>query len=204
MKDKELVKFFLSDADEYYGLKEKKEEIIKNNNVDNNKNGGFFSFPRRKFIISSVVSCLLLVGAGFGIGYLIKGLDNENDYVSDSIYYKSIEKSKEFFKNHNYNNDFEVIFSYKLLSNYIFNVYVEKENLSNYFFQCYSLKSTEKITVSFENSRTSQKSIITKEVDSYNQISILNDSNFEIIANDVIYGEVYVDTNFVKNITINF
>lgn len=204
MKDKELVKFFLSDADEYYGLKEKKEEIIKNNNVDNNKNGGFFSFPRRKFIISSVASCLLLVGAGFGIGYLIKGLDNENDYVSDSIYYKSIEESKNFFQNHNYNNDFEVIFSYKLLSNYIFNVYVEKENLSNYFFQCYSLTSIEKITVSFVNGRTSQKSIITKEVDSYNQMSILNDSNFEIIANDVIYGEVYVDTNFVKNIAINF
>ena len=28
MKDKELVKFFLSDADEYYGLKEKKEEML--------------------------------------------------------------------------------------------------------------------------------------------------------------------------------
>lgn len=203
MKDKELVKFFLSDADEYYGLKEKKEEIIKNNNVDNNKNGGFFSFPRRKFIISSVVSCLLLVGAGFGIGYLIKGLDSDNDYVNDSIYCKSIKESKEFFENNYSKIYFDIIFSYKYKS-CIFNIYMSENNLEDYIFQCYSLTSTEKITVSFENSRTSQKSIFTKEVGSYNQISILNNSNFEIIANDVIYGEVYVDTNFVKNITINF
>ena len=122
MKDKELVKFFLSDADEYYGLKEKKEEIIKNNNVDNNKNGGFFSFPRRKFIISSVVSCLLLVGAGFGIGYLIKGLD-KNDYEDNSFYYKSIEESKEFFEKNFYNNDFDLIYSFKYLDNSIYNLY---------------------------------------------------------------------------------
>lgn len=203
MKDKELVKFFLSDADEYYGLKEKKEEIIKNNNVDNNKNGGFFSFPRRKFIISSVVSCLLLVGAGFGIGYLIKGLD-KNDYEDNSFYYKSIEESKEFFEKNFYNNDFDLIYSFKYLDNSIYNLYQIQDENKTIAFQIYSISKNEKIVVNFENIRTSQKSIITKEVDSYNQISILNNSNFEIIANDVIYGEVYVDTNFVKNITINF
>lgn len=202
MKDKELVKFFLSDADEYYGLKEKKEEIIKNNNVDNNKNGGFFSFPRRKFIISSVVSCLLLVGAGFGIGYLIKGLDN-NSFKYNELYVKSSNAIEKYFLE-NYNNQrFINIYSINLNDNEIFGFY-ENENKDIIIYQCYSLTSTEKITVSFENSRTSQKSIITKEVCSYNQISILNNSNFEIIANDVIYGEVYVDTNFVKNITINF
>lgn len=202
MKDKELVKFFLSDADEYYGLKEKKEEIIKNNNVDNNKNGGFFSFPRRKFIISSVVSCLLLVGAGFGIGYLIKGLDN-NSLKYNELYVQSSNAIEKYFLE-NYNNQrFINIYSINLNDNEIFGFY-ENENKDIIIYQCYSLTSTEKITVSFENSRTSQKSIITKEVCSYNQISILNDSNFEIIANDVIYGEVYVDTNFVKNITINF
>ncbi len=202
MKDKELVKFFLSDADEYYGLKEKKEEIIKNNNVDNNKNGGFFSFPRRKFIISSVVSCLLLVGAGFGIGYLIKGLDN-NSFKYNELYVQSSNAIEKYFLE-NYNNQrFINIYSINLNDNEIFGFY-ENENKDIIIYQCYSLTSTEKITVSFENSRTSQKSIITKEVCSYNQISILNDSNFEIIANDVIYGEVYVDTNFVKNITINF
>lgn len=203
MKDKELVKFFLSDADEYYGLKEKKEEIIKNNNVDNNKNGGFFSFPRRKFIISSVVSCLLLVGAGFGIGYLIKGLD-KNDYEDNSFYYKSIEESEEFFEKNFYNNDFDLIYSFKYLDNSIYNLYQIQDENKTIAFQIYSISKNEKIVVNFENIRTSQKSIITKEVDSYNQISILNNSNFEIIANDVIYGEVYVDTNFVKNITINF
>ncbi|CDC43740.1 unknown [Firmicutes bacterium CAG:449] len=202
MKDKELVKFFLSDADEYYGLKEKKEEIIKNNNVDNNKNGGFFSFPRRKFIISSVVSCLLLVGAGFGIGYLIKGLDN-NSFKYNELYVQSSNAIEKYFLE-NYNNQrFINIYSINLNDNEIFGFY-ENENKDIIIYQCYSLTSTEKITVSFENSRTSQKSIITKEVCSYNQISILNNSNFEIIANDVIYGEVYVDTNFVKNITINF
>lgn len=202
MKDKELVKFFLSDADEYYGLKEKKEEIIKNNNVDNNKNGGFFSFPRRKFIISSVVSCLLLVGAGFGIGYLIKGLDN-NSFKYNELYVQSNNAIEKYFLE-NYNNQrFINIYSINLNDNEIFGFY-ENENKDIIIYQCYSLTSTEKITVSFENSRTSQKSIITKEVCSYNQISILNNSNFEIIANDVIYGEVYVDTNFVKNITINF
>ena len=202
MKDKELVKFFLSDADEYYGLKEKKEEIIKNNNVDNNKNGGFFSFPRRKFIISSVVSCLLLVGAGFGIGYLIKGLDN-NSFKYNELYVQSSNAIEKYFLE-NYNNQrFINIYSINLNDNKIFGFY-ENENKDIIIYQCYSLTSTEKITVSFENSRTSQKSIITKEVCSYNQISILNNSNFEIIANDVIYGEVYVDTNFVKNITINF
>ena len=201
MKDKELVKFFLSDADEYYGLKEKKEEIIKNNNVDN-KNGGFFSFPRRKFIISSVVSCLLLVGAGFGIGYLIKGLDN-NSFKYNELYVQSSNAIEKYFLE-NYNNQrFINIYSINLNDNEIFGFY-ENENKDIIIYQCYSLTSTEKITVSFENSRTSQKSIITKEVCSYNQISILNNSNFEIIANDVIYGEVYVDTNFVKNITINF
>lgn len=200
MKDKELVKFFLSDADEYYGLKEKKEEIIKNNNVDNNKNGGFFSFPRRKFIISSVVSCLLLVGAGFGIGYLIKGLDN----VKYNELYKQSRNEIEKYLLSNYNKQIFInVFSINLNNNEMFSFY-ENENKDIIIYQCYSLINTEKITVSFENSRTSQKSIITKEVDSYNQISILNDSNFEIIANDVIYGEVYVDTNFVKNITINF
>lgn len=204
MKDKELVKFFLSDADEYYGLKEKKEEIIKNNNVDNNKNGGFFSFPRRKFIISSVVSCLLLVGAGFGIGYLIKGLDNENDYVDDSIYCKSTKESKEFFISNFYGKDYNLEFSFRYLNNSIYNLYQIQDENKTIAFQIYSINKDEEIVVNFENSRTSQKSIITKEVDSYNQISILNDSNFEIIANDVIYGEVYVDTNFVKNITINF
>lgn len=202
MKDKELVKFFLSDADEYYGLKEKKEEIIKNNNVDNNKNGGFFSFPRRKFIISSVVSCLLLVGAGFGIGYLIKGLDN-NSFKYNELYVQSSNAIEKYFLE-NYNNQrFINIYSINLNDNEIFGFY-ENENKDIIIYQCYSLTSTEKITVSFENSRTSQKSIFTKEVGSYNQISILNNSNFEIIANDVIYGEVYVDTNFVKNITINF
>lgn len=202
MKDKELVKFFLSDADEYYGLKEKKEEIIKNNNVDNNKNGGFFSFPRRKFIISSVVSCLLLVGAGFGIGYLIKGLD-KNGFKYNELYVQSSNAIEKYFLE-NYNNQkFINIYSINLNDNEIFGFY-ENENKDIVIYQCYSLTTTEKITVSFENSRTSQKSIITKEVDSYNQISILNNSNFEIIANDVIYGEVYVDTNFVKNITINF
>ena len=202
MKDKELVKFFLSDADEYYGLKEKKEEIIKNNNVDNNKNGGFFSFPRRKFIISSVVSCLLLVGAGFGIGYLIKGLD-KNGFKYNELYVQSSNAIEKYFLE-NYNNQkFINIYSINLNDNEIFGFY-ENENKNIIIYQCYSLTSTEKITVSFENSRTSQKSIITKEVGSYNQISILNDSNFEIIANDVIYGEVYVDTNFVKNIAINF
>lgn len=202
MKDKELVKFFLSDADEYYGLKEKKEEIIKNNNVDNNKNGGFFSFPRRKFIISSVVSCLLLVGAGFGIGYLIKGLDNEI-FNYDELYKQSRGTIEKYLLN-NYNNQkFINIYSINLNNDKLFSFY-ENETKDIYIYQCSSLTSTEKITISFENSRTSQKSIITKEVDSYNQISILNNSNFEIIANDVIYGEVYVDTNFVKNITINF
>lgn len=202
MKDKELVKFFLSDADEYYGLKEKKEEIIKNNNVDNNKNGGFFSFPRRKFIISSVVSCLLLVGAGFGIGYLIKGLD-KNGFKYNELYVQSSNAIEKYFLE-NYNNQkFINIYLINLNDNEIFGFY-ENENKNIIIYQCYSLTSTEKITVSFENSRTSQKSIITKEVGSYNQISILNDSNFEIIANDVIYGEVYVDTNFVKNIAINF
>ena len=202
MKDKELVKFFLSDADEYYGLKEKKEEIIKNNNVDNNKNGGFFSFPRRKFIISSVASCLLLVGAGFGIGYLIKGLD-KNGFKYNELYVQSSNAIEKYFLE-NYNNQrFINIYSINLNDNEIFGFY-ENENKNTIIYQCYSLTNTEKITVSFENSRTSQKSIITKEVGSYNQISILNDSNFEIIANDVIYGEVYVDTNFVKNITINF
>lgn len=202
MKDKELVKFFLSDADEYYGLKEKKEEIIKNNNVDNNKNGGFFSFPRRKFIISSVVSCLLLVGAGFGIGYLIKGLD-KNGFKYNELYVQSSNAIEKYFLE-NYNNQrFINIYSINLNDNEIFGFY-ENENKDIVIYQCYSLTTTEKITVSFENSRTSQKSIITKEVGSYNQISILNNSNFEIIANDVIYGEVYVDTNFVKNITINF
>lgn len=202
MKDKELVKFFLSDADEYYGLKEKKEEIIKNNNVDNNKNGGFFSFPRRKFIISSVVSCLLLVGAGFGIGYLIKGLDNEI-FNYDELYKQSRGAIEKYLLN-NYNNQkFINIYSINLNNDKLFSFY-ENETKDIYIYQCSSLTSTEKITISFENSRTSQKSIITKEVDSYNQISILNNSNFEIIANDVIYGEVYVDTNFVKNITINF
>lgn len=202
MKDKELVKFFLSDADEYYGLKEKKEEIIKNNNVDNNKNGGFFSFPRRKFIISSVVSCLLLVGAGFGIGYLIKGLD-KNGFKYNELYVQSSNAIEKYFLE-NYNNQkFINIYSINLNNNEIFGFY-ENENKDIVIYQCYSLTTTEKITVSFENSRTSQKSIITKEVGSYNQISILNNSNFEIIANDVIYGEVYVDTNFVKNITINF
>lgn len=202
MKDKELVKFFLSDADEYYGLKEKKEEIIKNNNVDNNKNGGFFSFPRRKFIISSVVSCLLLVGAGFGIGYLIKGLDNER-FNYDELYKQSRGTIEKYLLN-NYNNQkFINIYSINLNNDKLFSFY-ENETKDIYIYQCSSLTSTEKITISFENSRTSQKSIITKEVDSYNQISILNNSNFEIIANDVIYGEVYVDTNFVKNITINF
>ncbi len=203
MKDKELVKFFLSDADEYYGLKEKKEEIIKNNNVDNNKNGGFFSFPRRKFIISSVVSCLLLVGAGFGIGYLIKGLDNENDFKCSEIYKQSTNAIEKFFLE-NYNDQrFINIYSINLNDDEMFSFY-ENENKDIIIYQCYSLASTEKITVSFENSRTSQKSTIIKEIGSYNQISILNDSNFEIIANDVIYGEVYVDTNFVKNIAINF
>ena len=202
MKDKELVKFFLSDADEYYGLKEKKEEIIKNNNVDNNKNGGFFSFPRRKFIISSVVSCLLLVGAGFGIGYLIKGLDNEI-FNYDELYKQSRGTIEKYLLN-NYNNQkFINIYSINLNNDKLFSFY-ENETKDIYIYQCSSLTSTEKITISFENSRTSQKSIITKEVGSYNQISILNNSNFEIIANDVIYGEVYVDTNFVKNITINF
>lgn len=202
MKDKELVKFFLSDADEYYGLKEKKEEIIKNNNVDNNKNGGFFSFPRRKFIISSVASCLLLVGAGFGIGYLIKGLDNEI-FNYDELYKQSRGAIEKYLLN-NYNNQkFINIYSINLNNDKLFSFY-ENETKDIYIYQCSSLTSTEKITISFENSRTSQKSIITKEVDSYNQISILNNSNFEIIANDVIYGEVYVDTNFVKNITINF
>ena len=202
MKDKELVKFFLSDADEYYGLKEKKEEIIKNNNVDNNKNGGFFSFPRRKFIISSVASCLLLVGAGFGIGYLIKGLDNEI-FNYDKLYKQSRGAIEKYLLN-NYNNQkFINIYSINLNNDKLFSFY-ENETKDIYIYQCSSLTSTEKITISFENSRTSQKSIITKEVDSYNQISILNNSNFEIIANDVIYGEVYVDTNFVKNITINF
>lgn len=202
MKDKELVKFFLSDADEYYGLKEKKEEIIKNNNVDNNKNGGFFSFPRRKFIISSVVSCLLLVGAGFGIGYLIKGLDNE--ILNYDELYKQSRGTIEKYLLNNYNNQkFINIYSINLNNDKLFSFY-ENETKDIYIYQCSSLTSTEKITISFENSRTSQKSIITKEVDSYNQISILNNSNFEIIANDVIYGEVYVDTNFVKNITINF
>lgn len=202
MKDKELVKFFLSDADEYYGLKEKKEEIIKNNNVDNNKNGGFFSFPRRKFIISSVVSCLLLVGAGFGIGYLIKGLDNEI-FNYDELYKQSRGTIEKYLLN-NYNNQkFINIYSINLNNDKLFSFY-ENETKDIYIYQCSSLTSTEKITISFENSRTSQKSIITKEVCSYNQISILNNSNFEIIANDVIYGEVYVDTNFVKNITINF
>lgn len=203
MKDKELVKFFLSDADEYYGLKEKKEEIIKNNNVDNNKNGGFFSFPRRKFIISSVASCLLLVGAGFGIGYLIKGLDNENDFKCSEIYKQSTNAIEKFFLE-NYNDQrFINIYSINLNDDEMFSFY-ENENKDIIIYQCYSLASTEKITVSFENSRTSQKSTIIKEIGSYNQISILNDSNFEIIANDVIYGEVYVDTNFVKNIAINF
>ena len=203
MKDKELVKFFLSDADEYYGLKEKKEEIIKNNNVDNNKNGGFFSFPRRKFIISSVVSCLLLVGAGFGIGYLIKGLDNENVFKYNELYKQSRSEIEEYLvKNYN-DQKFINIYSFNLNNDEMFSFY-ENENKDTIIYQCYSLTTTEKITVSFENSRTSQKSIITKEVCSYSQISILNDSNFEIIANDVIYGEVYVDTNFVKNITINF
>ena len=202
MKDKELVKFFLSDADEYYGLKEKKEEIIKNNNVDNNKNGGFFSFPRRKFIISSVASCLLLVGAGFGIGYLIKGLDNEI-FNYDELYKQSRGAIEKYLLN-NYNNQkFINIYSINLNNDKLFSFY-ENETKDIYRYQCSSLTSTEKITISFENSRTSQKSIITKEVDSYNQISILYNSNFEIIANDVIYGEVYVDTNFVKNITINF
>ena len=202
MKDKELVKFFLSDADEYYGLKEKKEEIIKNNNVDNNKNGGFFSFPRRKFIISSVVSCLLLVGAGFGIGYLIKGLD-KNGFKYDELYKQSRGAIEEYLLN-NYNNPkFINIYSINLNNDKLFSFY-ENETKDIYIYQCSSLTSTEKITISFENSRTSQKSTITKEVCSYNQISILNNSNFEIIANDVIYGEVYVDTNFVKNITINF
>ena len=202
MKDKELVKFFLSDADEYYGLNEKKEEIIKNNNVDNNKNGGFFSFPRRKFIISSVASCLLLVGAGFGIGYLIKGLDNEI-FNYDELYKQSRGAIEKYLLN-NYNNQkFINIYSINLNNDKLFSFY-ENETKDIYIYQCSSLTSTEKITISFENSRTSQKSIITKEVDSYNQISILNNSNFEIIANDVIYGEVYVDTNFVKNITINF
>lgn len=202
MKDKELVKFFLSDADEYYGLKEKKEEIIKNNNVDNNKNGGFFSFPRRKFIISSVVSCLLLVGAGFGIGYLIKGLD-KNGFKYDELYKQSRGAIEEYLLN-NYNNQkFINIYSINLNNDKLFSFY-ENETKDIYIYQCSSLTSTEKITISFENSRTSQKSTITKEVCSYNQISILNNSNFEIIANDVIYGEVYVDTNFVKNITINF
>lgn len=202
MKDKELVKFFLSDADEYYGLKEKKEEIIKNNNVDNNKNGGFFSFPRRKFIISSVVSCLLLVGAGFGIGYLIKGLD-KNGFKYNELYVQSSNAIEKYFLENYNNQNFINIYSINLNNNEIFGFY-ENENKDIVIYQCYSLTTTEKITVSFENSRTSQKSIITKEVDSYNQISILNNSNFEIIANDVIYGEVYVDTNFVKNITINF
>lgn len=203
MKDKELVKFFLSDADEYYGLKEKKEEIIKNNNVDNNKNGGFFSFPRRKFIISSVVSCLLLVGAGFGIGYLIKGLDNENDFKYNELYKQSRSEFEEYLLS-NYNKQIFInVFYFNLNNNEMFSFY-ENENKDTIIYQCYSSINTKKITVSFENSRTSQKSIITKEVGSYNQISILNDSNFEIIANDVIYGEVYVDTNFVKNITINF
>lgn len=203
MKDKELVKFFLSDADEYYGLKEKKEEIIKNNNVDNNKNGGFFSFPRRKFIISSVVSCLLLVGAGFGIGYLIKGLDNENNFKYNELYKQSRNEIEKYLLS-NYNKQIFInVFSFNLNNDEMFSFY-ENENKDIVIYQCYSLTTTEKITVSFENSRTSQKSIITKEVDSYNQISILNNSNFEIIANDVIYGEVYVDTNFVKNITINF
>ena len=202
MKDKELVKFFLSDADEYYGLKEKKEEIIKNNNVDNNKNGGFFSFPRRKFIISSVVSCLLLVGAGFGIGYLIKGLD-KNGFKYNELYVQSSNAIEKYFLE-NYNNQrFINIYSINLNDDEMFSFY-ENENKDIVIYQCSSLINTEKITVSFENSRTSQKSIITKEVGSYNQISILNNSNFEIIANDVIYGEVYVDTNFVKNITINF
>lgn len=202
MKDKELVKFFLSDADEYYGLKEKKEEIIKNNNVDNNKNGGFFSFPRRKFIISSVASCLLLVGAGFGIGYLIKGLD-KNGFKYNELYVQSSNAIEKYFLENYDNQRFINIYSINLNDNEIFGFY-ENENKNTIIYQCYSLTNTEKITVSFENSRTSQKSIITKEVGSYNQISILNDSNFEIIANDVIYGEVYVDTNFVKNITINF
>lgn len=201
MNDKKIEKFLNDEVNNFYHLDDRYEEAAFKIQF-NERNSSLLHFKKGPFLaIVSTLSVAVIVLSSF-IGYQINNL-NDDRLQKETLYEECINNSKDFL-NKNLDNCLEYpLFTYSPYENSLLCVYSgTKENDVKYIYQ---MINKDIISINIEFICKSYTKIITLDSNETSPIiGFLNDDSFVINDNDIVYGKIYKDNSFLKNITINF
>lgn len=201
MNDKKIEKFLNDEVNNFYHLNDRYEEVAskiqfseRNSSLLHFKKGPFFA-------IVSTLSVAVIVLSSF-IGYQICQI-NANDYNNSTLYAECINNSKDFLTENLDDHSEYPFLTYSPNKDSLLCIYSGiKENNKKYIYQILKKKRIY-LTVDFIcNSYTKTINLDNNETSPI--IGFLNDDNFVINDNDIVYGNIYKDNSFLKKITINF
>ena len=206
MDDNEIKKFLTDSVNEYYHLEDRFDEVLERSKFRQRPKKPFVIIKKKKFIITTILLSLSVIAAGTCLGIVI-GSDGCIDKNSASYIYNESISQAESFLNNNLDNYMQIpLYSYTLDTKCLINFYTgKKDNNKIYVYQIFNKLSSDVSVELTCNSYTKtlnfDKSIPDNLVST---IGILNDSNFVINDNDIMYGNIYVDGILSRSITINF
>lgn len=198
---KELVEQLRRDIQEYYHMEDRIDEVKAKMTFNDDaeeqmkKEKNKIFFTKHLFIIFVILFSAILIGGSVGITSLV----NYQHYNSEkSLNDKSLKELENYLKENlpnftmkNYNS-----FILENSTMYIGVYETINSNETKYIFQCNSIYDAN-IKCIFIND-TYTKSF------NNNTISIFNDSSFPINTGDVVTGNVYINNELNRKITLNF
>lgn len=202
---KQIAEQLKQDIQEYYHMEDRIDEVKAKMTFNDNaeeemkKEKNQIFFTKHLFIIFVILFSTILIGGSVGITCFI----NYQHFESEKSLYDQSRKEFDNYKYTNYlNYDIDKNSSFTFEKKYVFNIYEVKNEKNKVILYQYFSNYDNNFKIEFENKNYSK--IVTNESDKKNTIGVLNDSSFSINAGDVVTGNVYLNNEFNRKITLNF
>lgn len=204
---KQIAEQLKQDIQEYYHMEDRIDEVKAKMTFNDNaeeemkKEKNQIFFTKHLFIIFVILFSTILIGGSVGITCLI----NYQHFNSEqSLFDKSLRVFRDYINIEMDSYYIESTSSFSLVEekNSVLNIFeVKKNNDVQFLYQYYSIFDN-KIKIEFENKNYTK--VVTNENDKKNTIGVLNDASFPINAGDVVTGNVYLNNELNRKITLNF
>lgn len=204
---KELVEQLRRDIQEYYHMEDRIDEVKAKMTFNDDaeeqmkKEKNKIFFTKHLFIIFVILFSAILIGGSVGITCLV----NYQHYNSEkSLNDKSLSAFRDYMNVEMPSYYIASTSSYSLIEgkNSILNIFETKEDNNIIFlYQYYSMFDND-LKIEFENKNYNK--IVNNENDKKNVIGVLNDTSFPINTGDVVIGNVYINNELNRKITLNF
>lgn len=206
MKKKDVIKILNADLDQYYNIDDKLDDIKAKMTFTEEKEESKenFIFSKKPFILTAALSAVVLFGLGILGGSLINR--DDSNFMYDSTFNKSLNLAKDYFIGNENIKNVKTKYVCNLSENAYLNIYQgQRNNNLLYIYQIYASYNSDLKFDLYKEKDLDQNPIILKSI--IHKASITNtidELDFSIQNNDIVYGNIYLGEDFIKNIVINF